>query len=102
MRTACGNFLIDAWRRKPTGPPAPISIDARDAEGRYLNEPADNVTPEHLFDRAWAITLLNRVLELLGEHYAASDRAELFGELKVVLTEGKGAVRSWCWPSGWA
>ena len=58
LRVVCRNFLIDAWRKKPAKAKAPISIDARDAEGRYLVEPVDNVTPEHLFDRAWAMTLL--------------------------------------------
>ena len=94
LRTVCTNFLIDTWRRKPEAEINPISIDARDAEGRYVIEPADNVTAESLFDRAWAITLLDRVLALLAAEYAESGRAELFDHLKVVLTEGKGAVRA--------
>jgi RNA polymerase sigma factor (sigma-70 family) len=94
MRTACSNFLIDNWRRKHESDIIPISIDARDAEGRYLIEPADPVTPEHLFDRAWAVSLLNRVLKLLAAKYAETGRAELFDHLKVVLTEGKGTVRA--------
>ena len=57
-------------------------------------EPAYNMTPERLFDRAWAFTLLDRVLGVLAAEYAGPDRTELFNELKVVLTEGKGAVRS--------
>jgi DNA-directed RNA polymerase specialized sigma24 family protein len=92
LRTVCANFLIDDWRRKPDV--MPISIDARDAEGRYLIEPADHVTAENLFDRAWAITLLDKVLALLAAEYAESGRGELFDHLKVVLTQGKGAVRS--------
>ena len=53
LQVVCRNFLVDAWRKKPTGSKARISIDAHDAEGRYLIEPVDNATPEHLFDRAW-------------------------------------------------
>jgi DNA-directed RNA polymerase specialized sigma24 family protein len=94
LRTVCTNFLIDAWRKRPAAPVAPISIDARDAEGRYLIEPADEVTPERLFDRAWAVTLLDRVLALLAAEYAQSGRTELFNHLKITLTEGKGSVRS--------
>ena len=52
LRVACKNFLIDAWRHKRDVATTSISIDARDAEGRYLVEPADNLTPERLFDRA--------------------------------------------------
>ena len=94
MRVACRNFLIDTWRRKPDVATTPISIDARDAEGRYLVEPADNLTAEGLFDRAWALTLLDRVMAILAAEYADSGRSELFNQLKIVLTEGKGAVRS--------
>jgi len=94
LRTVCANFLIDNWRSKPEAEIVPISIDARDAEGRYLIEPADSVTAENLFDRAWAITLLDRVLALLAAEYAATGRAQLFDRLKVVLTEGKGVVRA--------
>jgi hypothetical protein len=50
------------------------------------------MTPDRLFDRAWAVTLLGGVLDLLAAEYTESGRAELFAHLKVVLTEGKGAV----------
>jgi RNA polymerase sigma-70 factor (ECF subfamily) len=94
LRVACRNFLIDTWRHKADVATTPISIDARDAEGRYLVEPADNLTAERLFDRTWTLTLLDRVMALLAAEFAASGRSELFDELKIVLTEGKGAVRS--------
>jgi RNA polymerase sigma-70 factor (ECF subfamily) len=94
LRVACKNFLLDTWRHKSNAATTPISIDAHDAEGRYLVEPADNMTPERLFDRAWAFTLLNRVLALLTNEYAESGRADLFDQLKIVLTEGKGAVKA--------
>jgi DNA-directed RNA polymerase specialized sigma24 family protein len=97
LRTDCEHFLIDRHRREQAlergGAVSLISIDARDAEGRYLFEPADTVTPERLFDRIWANTLLGHVLDLLATEYAESGRTKLFAELKVVLTEGKGAVR---------
>ncbi len=96
LRTDCQHFLIDQHRRQAAGGPVarPISIDARDAEGRYLVEPADThaMTPDHLFDRAWAVTLLDRVLDLLAAEYAGADKGPLFDTLKVILTGGKGAV----------
>ena len=69
-----------------------LPIDGQNAEGRYLYEPADAMTADRLFDRAWAVTLLDRVLDLLAIEYAESGRADLFSHLKVILTEGKGAV----------
>ena len=68
------------------------SIDARDAEGRYRIEPADATTPDRLFDRAWALTLLDRVLDLLEREYTAAGRTALFERLKAVLTDGPRAV----------
>jgi DNA-directed RNA polymerase specialized sigma24 family protein len=97
LRTDCEHFLIDRHRREEAlergGAVRLISIDAQDAEGRYLFEPADTVTPERLFDRAWATTALGRVLDLLAAEYAESGRARVFAHLKVVLTEGNGAIR---------
>jgi RNA polymerase sigma-70 factor (ECF subfamily) len=67
----------------------PVSIDARDAEGRFLREPADDLTPERLFERAWAMTLLERVIALLREEFEAAGRASAFDRLKPVLTGGE-------------
>ena len=96
IRTDCEHFLISEHRRDNAiqrgGEIGLISIDAQDAESRYRFEPADTMTPDRLFERAWAVTLLGRVLDLLAAEYAESGRAEVFAQLKVVLTEGKGAV----------
>ncbi|MGO9465656.1 MAG: RNA polymerase sigma factor [Isosphaeraceae bacterium] len=93
LQVTCKNFLIDAWRQNREVSATAISIDARTAEGRYVIEPADNMTPERLFDRTWALTLLDRVAALLAAEYAEPESAQLFNQLKVILTERKGAVR---------
>ena len=74
------------------GGAAPLSIDARDAEGCYQREPAHGRTPERLFDRDWALTLLDGVLARLRSEYEESERARLFEELKIVLTDGTRTV----------
>jgi len=94
LQAACKNFLVDTWRRKREVSANAISIDAQTAEGRYVLEPVDNMTAERLFDRAWAFTLLDRVLRLLAAEYTETGRAEVFDVLKVVLSEGKGAIRA--------
>ncbi|MBC8874982.1 MAG: sigma-70 family RNA polymerase sigma factor, partial [Planctomycetes bacterium] len=48
-----------------------ISLDFESAESRYCHEPADTMTPERLFERRWALTLLDRVLSRLYDEYAA-------------------------------
>jgi DNA-directed RNA polymerase specialized sigma24 family protein len=98
LRADCEHFLIDQHRSEKElergGGVALLPIDAQNAEGRYLFEPADSMTPDKLFDHAWAVTLLDGVLELLAAKYAESGRSDLFAHLKIVLTEGKGAVPS--------
>jgi RNA polymerase sigma factor (sigma-70 family) len=94
LKTDCQHFLIDRHRRERVRVAVlkTISIDANDAENRYRFEPADLMTPDRLFDRTWAITLLDRVLGLLAQEFAAKGRSNVFDRLKVVLTHGKGAV----------
>lgn len=65
-----------------------ISIDAVEANERYLREPGHNLTPEHLFQRAWALTLLQAVLTRLSVEYEQKGSGELFGRLKEVLIIG--------------
>ena len=62
LRADCGFFLKDqrdkAQAQKRGGRRPPLSIDARDAEGRTSIEPVDDLSPDRLFDRAWGLTLL--------------------------------------------
>jgi RNA polymerase sigma-70 factor (ECF subfamily) len=86
----CTHFLADRRDRdralRRGGGRATVPIDARDAEGRYLHEPAHGETPERLFARAWALALLDRALDDVGRHYAATGRAALFERLRPYLT----------------
>ena len=70
LRADCRFFLAGRrdhdWAKKRGGGYSSLSIDARDAEGRFAVEPADDMTPELLFDRAWALTLLGRTLDRLS------------------------------------
>jgi RNA polymerase sigma-70 factor (ECF subfamily) len=95
LRTDCGFFLAHRAERdrarKRGGGAAPLSIDARDAEGRYVREPADaGLTPDRLFDRTWAVSLLDAVLEQLAREHAEAGQAERFEALKATLGGGRG------------
>jgi len=61
-------------------------------EGRYLAEPVEEMTPERLFNRAWALSLLAGVVDMLQAEFAAAGKAVTFEKLKVVLTDGPRAV----------
>ena len=93
LLTDCQHFLADrrdhqhALRRG--GGRTVLSIDARDAEGRLCHEPVDSLTPDRVFDRVWAETLLSHVLTNLGNEYRAGGRGDAFEALKPALT-GRG------------
>jgi RNA polymerase sigma factor (sigma-70 family) len=83
---ALRHFLANEWDRERAqkrggGVPA-LSIDAVMAEGRYVHELADPLTPERLYERRWAITLLEHVVDELGQECAAAGQAARFERLK--------------------
>jgi RNA polymerase sigma factor (sigma-70 family) len=68
-----------------------LSIDFDSGEQRIQIEPATTATPESIFERQWALTLLQRVLANLEADYSESGRRELFEKCRVYLTGSAGA-----------
>jgi len=95
LQACCRHFLAHQrdHRRalKRGGGRQEFSIDIRDAEGRYLREPVDDLTPEALFDRRWALTLLENIFDDLRAEYRRADKSVLFDALKSQLTGGPDA-----------
>ena len=83
------NMLCNEWDRqhaqKRGGHRPHVPVDLQDAEGRYLIEPAHDQTPEKIYERTWATTLLERALTELKTTYEKAGKVELFGELKCFL-----------------
>ena len=93
LLTCARNFLNDEHDRasaEKRGAAVLTSFDATWAEERYIAEPVDNVTPDRLFQRRWAITVLEFSLQLLGEEYTAQGKADLFKQLRPFLGFGGG------------
>jgi RNA polymerase sigma-70 factor (ECF subfamily) len=63
-----------------------FSLDAVDAENRYLLEPADDLTAERMFDQRWAETLLSQAMIRLREDYRAEGKALLFEKVEPLLS----------------
>src|SRR2546426_12069821 len=59
---------------------------------RYEFELKDNTTPENLFERRWALTLLDQVLSRLREDYAAAAKLEVFERLQIFLSGDKRLI----------
>ena len=78
----------DAARRraqKRGGGAALLPLLFDEAEGRYQVEPAEPATPESLYERRWALTVIERVLASLRAEWEATARAAEFDELKACL-----------------
>jgi RNA polymerase sigma factor (sigma-70 family) len=84
------NFLANEWDRRSAqkrgGGRATIALDGLDAEARYALEPADDLTPERLFERRWAMAVLDACLARLNKEYADRGDAATFEALKSSLT----------------
>ncbi|MAD80549.1 MAG: sigma-70 family RNA polymerase sigma factor [Pirellulaceae bacterium] len=86
------NQRAHAGAQKRGGGTQLLSLDFRDAEGRYLAEPADSMTAERFYQRRWALTLLDRVLAQLEKEYTASGREETFTALQDLLARKRGST----------
>ena len=86
LLSSLANFLHNDWDRasaqKRGGGQRMISWDEQEAEGRYLNEPAEELTPERVFEKRWAATLLELVLKKMRSEFLVSGKAELFEAIK--------------------
>ncbi len=96
LLASLNHFVADAAARagrlkRGDGRPL-LSLDAVVAERRYAQEPADPGNPEQLFERRWALTLLDTVLQRLETEAAESGRADLFRQIKGVLLGDRGGV----------
>ena len=90
------HFLSDERDReralKRGGEKTIVSMDAEDAETGYRLQPSDHLTPETLFERRWAQTVVTRALDRLRKQYRARGKEALFNELRPLLTGEDEAV----------
>jgi RNA polymerase sigma-70 factor (ECF subfamily) len=97
LLAACKHFLTnerDRSRAAKRGGGRPVlSLDLDAGEARYRRETASSLTPEKLFERRWALTVLDRVLARLRDESARAGKGELFEKLKTALTGEKNAAR---------
>jgi RNA polymerase sigma-70 factor (ECF subfamily) len=88
------HFLAREWTKahaqKRGGGRAVFSLDEADAENRYLREPAHELTPQRIFDRRWATTLLEQAMSRLREECAATQKGDLFTRVESHLSGDKG------------
>jgi len=83
------NFLVNEWRRagrlKRGGDLTFVSFDANEAEERYAGEPIDETNSTNVYERQWAVALIEQVFSMLRGEYAAAGKAKLFEALRVYV-----------------
>jgi DNA-directed RNA polymerase specialized sigma24 family protein len=78
-------------QRRGGGRPV-IPLNSADAQARFAAEPADQRTPEALFERRWAFAMLERTMTELRREYTTAQKSDLFEALQGFLPCGLGIV----------
>jgi len=93
---AMKNFLANEWDKakalKRGGGRPPISLALDTAESKLSLEPAHDLTPEKIYEREWALTLLELVVERIDAEYVAAGKARQFTLLKPALAGHRAAI----------
>lgn len=84
------HFLIKEWvranRQKRGGGRVIFSLDEEGAEQRYAMEPAGQLNPQKLYERRWAMTLLERAMKRLEVECGRQGKSQLFEQIKNSLS----------------
>ncbi len=87
-------FLTNEWHRdraqKRGAGNLPLSLDTEEAEHRFATEPP--LAPDELYERRWAMTLLEESLERLQRNFTDAGREQEFNALKEWLTAERGGI----------
>lgn len=96
LLTSLKNFLANEWDRaksqKRGGRRAPFSLDLDTAESRLSLEPGHDLTPERIYERQWALTLLELVVSKLESEFSSAGKARQFELLKGAITGNPSAL----------
>jgi RNA polymerase sigma factor (sigma-70 family) len=87
LLAALKNFIVNDWKRasaeKRGG--GHVAVPLETPEGGVSGAPVDDLSPDVLFDRQWALALLDRVLEQLRSEHIADGREAHFACLRGFL-----------------
>ena len=89
LLTALKHFMINQWDKaqaqKRGGGKAPLSLDFGEADNRYRLEPSHAQTPDLIYQKQWAKTLLERVSKTLRSDFSNRGKGHQFDKLKKFL-----------------
>lgn len=81
---------LRAWKRGGRHHFVPLEIET--AEARYGAEPLDTLSADRIYDRRWALTVLDQVMARLRAEFRDRDKEQLFETLKTCLTADRSAL----------
>ena len=84
-RFLASEYAKQSAKKRNSGIPS-ISIDLLQAEERYGLEPSDPKTPETMYERQWALTVMRNALENLRREYEQAGNLARFNALKPYIT----------------
>jgi len=95
LLTSLKHFLVSEHRRAVTlkrgKGQQPVPLEELAAIGRTDMEPVHHLSADRIYERRWALTLMEQVLRRLRDEYAVAGNAELFDLLKQLLPDEPGA-----------
>lgn len=98
LLTALKHFLSDEWDRaraqKRGGGQTLISLDYESAQERYAIEPRETQSPDQLYEKRWALTILEQVMARLRQDYQKTNKAALFEAIQEALPKGRSTPYS--------
>jgi RNA polymerase sigma-70 factor (ECF subfamily) len=96
LQVALKRFLANEWDRaraqKRGGGQVMLPLDTSVAESRYEMEPAAETSADLIYDRRWALTLLDQTLARLRGEFTDAGKAREFEQLKVCLTADRAGI----------
>jgi len=96
LLVALKRFLVNEWGRlraqKRGGAHTHIPLDTEFAERRYQIEPEAGVSADKVYERRWALTLLDQTMSRLRQEFTDAGKLDEFEHLKVFLTVDRGGI----------
>src|SRR5215813_9966082 len=97
LLAALKHFLADQWDRAHTlkrgGGQVPVSIDVTEAEGWNMPAAVEQATPESLYERRWALSLLENVMSKLRAEFVDAGKVDEFDRMSSFLSRESAAAR---------
>jgi len=95
LRT-CARYYVNNWRdyekRRPLASAVRIDIDGTYAESCLRSESAQELSPDRVFDRRWALTVIERAMSRLRKQYRKTGKEALVDQLERRLNEAEDQI----------